>query len=59
MFAVSTLSPGWQAIFYLIAGILFVVGAVGWKAGSERVKLESLGLAFFVFPFFWNAWAAS
>jgi hypothetical protein len=43
-------------MFFLIAVVLFVLGAVGWKSVPERVKLESFGLAFFVFPFFWNAW---
>jgi hypothetical protein len=59
MLAVTTLSAGAQAVFFLIALVLFVVGAIGWLPGSSRVKLESLGLAFFVFVFFWNAWAAS
>jgi hypothetical protein len=41
-------------MFFLIAVVLF-----GWKSVPERMKLESFGLAFFVFPFFWNAWTAS
>ena len=58
LLAVSPLTPGWRTIFFLIAGVLFLVGFVGFKPGTERVRLDSLGLAFFVFPFFWDAWAA-
>jgi hypothetical protein len=55
--AVSRLSAGTETILYLIAVVLFVAGAVGFKLGTERVRLDSLGLAVFVFVFFWNAWA--
>jgi hypothetical protein len=56
--AVSVLSPGWRTIFFLIAVILFILGGVGYRFPGERIRLDSLGLAFFVFPFFWDAWAA-
>ena len=59
MLAVTALSPKTQTIFFLISVVLLVAGGVGWKPGAQRVKLESLGLAFFVFVYFWNAWAAS
>ncbi|HEY4397617.1 MAG TPA: hypothetical protein VGO28_08075 [Acidimicrobiia bacterium] len=57
LLAVSTLTPGWRTIFFLIAGLLFLGGFFGFKVTAERVRLEALGLAFFVFPFFWDAWA--
>jgi hypothetical protein len=57
LLAVSVLSPGWRTIFFLIALILFVVGFLGFKVTAQRIRLDSLGLAFFVFPFFWDAWA--
>jgi hypothetical protein len=57
LLAVSELTPGWLTIFFLIAVILFVLGFLGFKVTAQRIRLDSLGLAFFVFPFFWNAWA--
>jgi hypothetical protein len=57
LLAVDRLSAGWQTIFYLIAVILFVLGFLGFKVTAQRIRLDSLGLAFFVFPSFWNAWA--
>jgi hypothetical protein len=59
MLAVTPLSSGTQATLFLIALVLLVVGGLGPILGTSRVKLESLGLALFVFVFFWNAWAAS
>jgi hypothetical protein len=58
LLAVDVLSPGWRTIFFLIAVLLFLAGFFGFKPGTARVRLDSLGLAFFVFPFFWDAWAA-
>lgn len=57
LLAVNTLSPGWTTILYLIAIVLFLAGFFGFKVTAQRVRLESLGLAVFVFVFFWNAWA--
>ena len=37
--------------------VVFLAGFFGFKVTGERVRLESLGLAAFVFVFFWNAWA--
>jgi hypothetical protein len=42
----------------LIAFVFFVASDVGFKPGGERVRLDAFGLAAFVFPSFWNAWAA-
>jgi hypothetical protein len=58
LLAVDRLSAGWQTIFYLIALLLFLGGFFGFKITAQRVRLDSLGLAFFVFPIFWNYWAA-
>jgi hypothetical protein len=57
LLAVDVLTPGWRTIFYLIAVLLFLAGFFGFKPGTQRVRLDSLGLAFFVFPSFWDAWA--
>jgi hypothetical protein len=57
LLAVNRLSAGWQTIFFLIALVLFVLGFLGFKVTAQRVRLDSLGLAFFVFVFFWNSWA--
>jgi hypothetical protein len=57
LLAVDRLSAGWQTIFFLIALVLFVLGFLGFKVTAQRVRLDSLGLAFFVFVFFWNSWA--
>jgi hypothetical protein len=57
LLAVSTLTPGWTTVLYLIAIVLFLAGFFGFKVTAQRVRLESLGLAVFVFVFFWNAWA--
>lgn len=56
MLAVSTLSAGWKAFFFAVSLVLFLIGTLG---RSERLRLESLGLAFFVFPFLWDNLAAS
>jgi hypothetical protein len=34
-----------------------LAGFFGFKPGTQRVRLDSLGLAVFVFVQFWNAWA--
>jgi hypothetical protein len=57
LLAVNTLSPGWTTILYLIAIVLFLAGFFGFKVTAQRVRLEALGLAVFVFVFFWNSWA--
>lgn len=57
LLAVSTLTPGWRTICYLIAGLLFLGGFFGFKVTAQRVRLEALGLAFLVFPLFWDSWA--
>jgi len=55
LLAVDTLDPTVVMIFYAIAVICFVAAAVGYVWG--KVSLIGLGLAFFVFPQFWNALA--
>lgn len=57
LLAVARLSAGWEAILYGIAVVLFILGFLGFKVTAQRVRLDSLGLAVFVFVFFWNAWA--
>ncbi|HYV58631.1 MAG TPA: hypothetical protein VFA62_01035 [Acidimicrobiia bacterium] len=57
LLAVSTLTPGWRTILYLIAIVLFLAGFFGFKVTAQRVRLEALGLAVFVFVFFWDSWA--
>ena len=57
LLAVDRLSAGWEAILFMIAIVLFLDGFFGFKVTAQRVRLEALGLAVFVFVFFWNAWA--
>lgn len=52
MLALETLSAGWQAVFYGIAVVLFVLAALG--ARVPRINLVAAGLAFAFFPAFWN-----
>jgi hypothetical protein len=58
LLALQPLSTGWQTVCYAIAFVLLALGGIGFKPAGERLRLESLGLAAFVFPFLWNAWAA-
>jgi hypothetical protein len=55
--AVAVMDPTVKMIFFGIAVVCFVASAVGYVWG--KVSLVGLGLAFFVFPFFWDALAAS
>ena len=57
LLAVERLSAGWETVLYGIAVVLFVLGFLGFKVTAQRVRLDSLGLAVFVFVFFWNSWA--
>lgn len=59
LLGVSTLSAGWQTFFYAVAFGLLVLAGIGFKSPSNRLGLDSLGLAMFVFVFFWNALAAT
>ena len=56
IYAVSALDPTLRMIFFAAALVLFAVAGVGYTWG--KVHLIALGLAFFTFPFFWDAWAA-
>jgi hypothetical protein len=58
LLAVDRLSAGWQTILFGIAVLLFLGGFFGFKVTAQRIRLDSLGLAVFVFVFFWNSWAA-
>lgn len=57
LFAVDAMDPTLKMIFFAIAVILFVLAAVGYQRG--KVSFLAAGLAAFVFPFFWDALAAS
>lgn len=57
LFAVDAMDPTLKMIFFAIAVILFVLAAVGYQRG--KVSFMAAGLAAFVFPFFWDALAAS
>lgn len=46
------MSPEIQAFFFAAAVILFCLDALRVRTS---VNLTALGLAFFAFPFFWNA----
>jgi hypothetical protein len=55
--AVSTMDPTVRMIFFAVAVALFVMAAIGFQMG--KVSFIAAGLAAFVFPFFWDALAAS
>jgi hypothetical protein len=57
LFAIDAMDPTVKMIFFAIAVILFVLAAVGYQRG--KVSFLAAGLAAFVFPFFWDALAAS
>ncbi len=56
MLSISTMSPTVQGIFFLVAVVLFVLGATKFLPGKDN--LVSAGLACFAFVFMWNAFAA-
>ena len=53
MFAVSALDPTIKALVLGVAVVLFVLAGVGFERG--KLGFLALGLAFFAFPFFWEA----
>ena len=57
LLAVSAMDATIRMLFYGAAVVFFVLGAVGYSWG--KVSLVSAGLAAFVFPFFWDALAAT
>jgi hypothetical protein len=59
MLAITTLNAGWQTFFFATALILFVLHGIGFGQRVTRLRFDSLGLAAFVFVFFWNALAAT
>jgi len=59
MLAITTLSPRWHTVFFAAAVVLFVLHGVGFEQRNTRLRLDALGLAAFVFVFFWNALAAT
>jgi hypothetical protein len=60
LLAISQMDPVLQGIFFLVAVILFVLAAFGgYRAYPWYGGLVALGLAFFAFPFMWNAFAAA
>jgi hypothetical protein len=59
LLAMDTLSATAQWVIYLIALALFLLAALGVVPRDSRFNLTALGLAFLVFPLFWNNLAAS
>lgn len=57
MLAVAVMDPTIKMLFFAVAVVLFVLTGIGISTG--RVGLLALGLASFVFPFFWDALAAT
>lgn len=57
LLAVSQMDATVRMLFYGAAVVLFVMGAIGYSWG--KVSMVSAGLALFVFPFFWDALAAT
>jgi hypothetical protein len=59
MLAINTLSAGWQTFFFATSVILLALHGLGLDQRSERLRFDGIGLAVFVFVFFWNALAAT
>ena len=57
MFALGTMSPSVQGVFFLIAVVLFVAAGLSITPGKKN--LIGFGLACFAFVFMWNAFAAA
>ena len=55
--AVGLMDPTVRMIFFAVAVVLLVLAAIGFSRG--KVSFMAAGLAAFVFPFFWDALAAS
>lgn len=53
------MNPTFKAICFTVAVVLFVIDAWLRNDGRPPLGLQSLGLAFFVFPFCWDAWEAA
>jgi hypothetical protein len=51
------MDPTIRMIFFAAAVALFVLSSFGYERG--RISFLSAGLAAFVFPFFWDALAAT
>lgn len=56
LFAISAMEPGLQGVLFLIAVVLFALGAFSI---ASRFNLVAAGLAVFAFVFMWNAFAAA
>jgi len=59
MLAITTLSAGWQTFFFATAVILLLLHGIGFDERFARMRFDGIGLAVFVFVFFWNALAAT
>lgn len=57
MLAVGVLDPTIRMIFFAVAVVLLALAAIGFERG--RISFMAAGLALFVFPFFWDALAAT
>jgi hypothetical protein len=57
MLAISLMGATAQAIFYIVAVVLFILSGIGFKPAGDRVHLVGLGLAAAFFPQMWNALA--
>ena len=57
LLAVSELDPTLRMIFFGAAVVVFALAAFGYSWG--KVSMVAAGLGLFVFPFFWDALAAT
>ena len=57
MLAISVLDPTVRMLFFGAAVVLLVLASIGFERG--KLSFMALGLALFVFPFFWDALAVT
>lgn len=52
------MSAGWQAFFWLLALVAFVIDACGIivTVKDVRIRVQSIGLALFTIPWMYTAW---
>lgn len=59
LLATAVMSADVQAVFFALAILCFIAQVIYEAVVAKALNLVALGLAFFVFVFFWQALAAA